>query len=137
MDDKEERWPLERVIEETKNSIRELSLYGAFPEEDDPDLSYITQDLIDSYWNDAKDKDEELAKSELTTSRNVACYWGNRWAHISTTRWAYTNNHSGTGCDPVTEGTLCGSGHRWRVSVRALSGRYCRNGAPNPKMAWP
>ena len=132
----EEFWGIDRVIEETRKGLDKLALYGDFPETE-TDLSYITPELLRDYQENAQDKDVELALRELSSKRNVACFWGNRWAHISATRWAYTNNHSGSGCDPVTTGTLCGSGHRWRVSVRTLSGRYCANGVPNPRMAWP
>jgi hypothetical protein len=131
----DERWTLEKVIEETRQGMEKLALHGDFPEPDQ-DFSYLTQELLDSYWNDSKEKNEDLVESEVSAMENVACYWGNRWAHISATKWAYTNNHSGDGCDPVTTGTLCGSGHRWTVRVRTLSGRYCANGVANPKMAW-
>ena len=133
----EERWPLDKVIEETRKGLIELAPPGEAKSLEEIDTSYITQELIDSYWDDAKDKDEECVRKESEAKANVACYWGNNWAHISANKWAYTNSHSGTGCDPVSNSVLCGSGHRWRVNVNTMTGRYCSNGAKNAYMAWP
>ena len=133
----DERWSLERVKEETKKGLIELSPPGEKLLQEEIDTSYITQELIDYYWNDAEDKDEECVRNEVSAKANVACYWGNNWTHISAKKWAYTNNHSGNGCDPVSSSVLCGSGHRWRVSVSTMTGRHCSNGAKKAYMAWP
>jgi len=130
----EEKWSLEEVIENTRNDLTELGLAGDLQKEE-LDLSYITQELIDDYWNNAKEK--EVTTEDLAALQNVACYWGNNWVHLSANKWAYTNNYSGTGCDPVSTSTLCGSGQRWKATVNKISGRYCANGAKNPNMAWP
>ena len=133
----EDRWSLEKVVEETRKGLRELAPPGEFLVDEEPDLSYITQELVDSYWSQAQAKDEAAVRKQLVAAGNVACYWGNNWVHISGNEWAYTNSHSGDGCDPAREAVLCGSGHRWRVRVNKTSARHCRNGAVNPYMAWP
>jgi len=131
----EERRPLEKVIEETKKGLIELTLPGQMLQDEEIDTSYITQELIDAYWRDARDKDDESVQMEMTTGNNIACYWGNHWALISGRKWAYSNGHSGTGCDPATTAVLCGSSNRWTVHVSKLDPRWC-NGRPIGKMAW-
>lgn len=133
----EEKWSLEKVIEETIKGLNEMCLPGEKYLPEEIDTSYITQELIDEYWSDAKKKDIECVKREMSEKDNVACYWGNKWVHISKKEWAYTNSHSGDGCDPVKTSVLCGSGHRWRVDVSKMSGRHCSNGAKDAYMAWP
>lgn len=133
----EELWSLERVREETKNGIRRLlTKDDASALTEDIDVSYITQELLDAYRRDVTDKDRSNC-GESGVTQNVACYWGNNWAHISANKWAYTNNHTGTGCDPITESCLCGSGKRWNATVSQMSKRTCPNGAANAYMAWP
>lgn len=138
----EKRWDVEKVKEETGKALKELALPGVISADEEPDLSYITQELIDSYWDDAQEKDDDLVESEIkaatadaTAIANIACYWGNHWSNIARTRWGYINGHSGNGCDPATTAVLCGTAHRWRVSVRRLDYRYCRNQS-GAKMCW-
>lgn len=139
----EKLWTLKEVIENTRKGLIELSSEDEEFKVEKLDLSYITQELIDDYRKNAVSKDDALvekeyakALEEVESEQNVACYWGNNWVHISKKVWNYTNNHSGTGCDPVTTSCLCGSGQRWKVSVSKLSSRYCANGAKKPMMAW-
>ena len=140
---KEKIWTLEEVIENTRKGLIELSSEDAEFNTEELDLSYITQELIDDYRKNALPKDDVLVEKEYTKAieeaedaQSVACYWGNNWVNISKKKWNYTNNYSGTGCDPVTTSCLCGSGQRWEVLVSKLSGRYCANGAKKPMMAW-
>lgn len=132
----ESKWSVEKVREETRKALNELLLPGDKFVADEMDLSYITEDLIDSYWGSAEDKDKACAGDGTEKTTNVACFWGNNWALISANTWAYTNNNTAAGCDPVTEGCLCGSGKRWRVAISSISSRYCAN-AKNAFMAWP
>lgn len=129
----DEIWSLERVKEETQKGIKNLLGNSALEEE--IDVSYITAELLNAYRSDAKEKDSSQCNTQSIT-QNVACFWGNNWVHVSENKWNYTNNHSGTGCDPVTESCLCGSGYRWSVAVNQMSKRVCPNGAPNAYMAW-
>lgn len=134
MTNKDFSYNLEQCIEQTRKLILEDSLPGDKAE--DLDLSYITQELLDAYKNEAEEKNQKECYSSQDKA-NVACYWGNNWVVIGpNNRWAYTNNHSGNRCDPVTTGCLCGSGKRWKVTAHRVSGRYCANGAKDPRMAW-
>ena len=131
----EEVWSLERVREETRRGIRRLLMEDDALREEDIDVSYITQELLDAYRTDATDKDDPTCAPGVV--QNVACYWGNNWVHVSANKWSYTNNHTGTGCDPVTEACLCGSGKRWNTTVSKMQARTCPNGAAKAYMAWP
>lgn len=141
--EQEKLWTLEEVIENTRKGIIEMHINDTNFNKNKIDLSYITQELIDDYRQNAKDKNPEKLKrdndtieTDENTGQNVACYWGNNWVHISKKKWSYQNNHSGDGCDPVTTSCLCGSGHKWRCEVSQLQGRYCANGVKKPMMAW-
>ena len=132
MFENEEKWTLDEVINNTRNTIQNSQLVGEF--RNDEDLSYLTQELLNDYWT--KSEVKEISEDEFTALQSVASYWGNRWAHISQNQWAYTNNNTNKGCDPVNTSTLCGSGKRWKVRIKSYSSRYCANGAPTPRMAW-
>jgi hypothetical protein len=128
-------WSLEKVIEETRKALTENALPGE--KNDDLDLSYITQELLDHYRENAKEKNVN-ACDDAQNKPNVACFWGNNWVIIGpNNRWSYQNNNADDGCDPVTESCLCGSGHSWKVTAYNVTGRYCSNGRRNPRMAWP
>ena len=77
MSKSEERWPLERVIEETRKGLKRLrgaELPGEYFDDSEEDLSFITQELLDAYWDDAKDKVQDNCAEEAIARGNVACY---------------------------------------------------------------
>ncbi len=134
MSNDETQWSLEKTIKETRKYFQDSALSGE--KLNDLDLSYITQDLLDDYRKNAVEKDASEC-TDVNKNANVACYWGNNWVILGpNNKWGYTNNHSGTGCDPVTDSCLCGSGQRWSATAFKVTGRHCANGKSSPKMAW-
>lgn len=132
-----ETWSLERVREETRMGIaRLLALAPGASVAAEIDTSYITQALLDHYRAHAQEKDAALCLL-AGDKENVACFWGNHWARISANQWAYTNSNPTRGCDPVTEGCLCGSGYAWKATVSKMVVRTCPNAAASAYMAWP
>ena len=133
---------LDEVIKNTREALIEMDIENKSITEND--LSYITQELIDDYRKNAIDKDENLVQSEIEkmksskSGEDTPCYLGNNWTLINANEWSYTNNFSGTGCDPVTDSCRCGSGNRWKVKVtRIKKSTYgCSNGAKDPRIAW-
>lgn len=134
---------LNEVIENTKKGIIELSKNDPDFKVELFDFSYITQELIDNYRENAKPKDmqqvyQRMAEASLEAIAMDACYCGNRWALIDGPIWYYTNNYSGNDCDPITTECLCGNGYSWRVKVRTFTwARISCSNRPMTKLAWP
>lgn len=108
-----EKISLEEIIESTRQEFIKCGIKAKNAGE--LDLSYITQELIDLYDKEAKNKD-----SESSDTKNVATrpwYWGNNWVHRPELgKWQYRNSNYNSGIDENIH--LCGTQYIWRVEFK-------------------
>jgi len=115
-----EKYSLAEIIESTRREL--IKCDPSAQDKSEIDLSYITQELIDEYDKEAKDKVLEISECEKT-DKSIPCYWGNSWVYRNDFgKWQYRNGNSENGCDRKSD--LCSTKYKWNVKISGFANEY-------------
>jgi len=115
-----EKISLEEIIESTRQEFIKCGIKAK--DAGELDLSYITQELIDTYDREAKDKNLEASECEQA-DKSIPCYWGNHWVYREDFgKWQYKNGNPENECDRKTD--LCSTQYKWNVKISGFANEY-------------
>lgn len=122
-------------VEEAKRFTRD-DLLSQGAQEQDIDLSYITDDLLKGYENAPSKKDEGDRDAFDGSTIVPAYFFGNNRVSMGNGNHAYTNSNASDGYD--SPGHKCGSGYRWQVFLSSYRDNPCPGNNPSGGFeGWP